>query len=124
MLWAVAGFGAATIVFGLSKNYWLSLTMLFAAGACDNISVLVRHTLVQLLTPDELRGRVSAANNVFLGASNEIGGFESGMSAAIFGTVISIVGGGIGTIIVVILAALIWPEVSKFGSLRDAQVES
>jgi hypothetical protein len=120
----VAGFGAATIVFGLSKNYWLSLTMLFAAGACDNISVLVRHTLVQLLTPDEMRGRVSAVNNVFIGASNEIGGFESGMTAAIFGTVISIVGGGIGTIIVVILAALIWPEVSKFGSLRDAQVES
>ena len=121
MLWAVAGFGAATIVFGLSKNYWLSLTMLFLAGACDNISVLVRHTLVQLLTPDEMRGRVSAVNNVFIGASNELGGFESGMTAYLFGTVVSIVGGGIGTIIVVILAALIWPEVRKFGSLHDAK---
>jgi len=120
MLWAVAGFGAATIVFGLSKNYWLSLTMLFLAGACDNISVLVRHTLVQLLTPDEMRGRVSAVNNVFIGASNELGGFESGMTAAWFGTVISIVVGGIGTIVVVICAALIWPEVRAFGSLRDA----
>jgi len=120
MLWAVAGFGAATIVFGLSHNYWLSLTMLFLAGACDNISVLVRHTLVQLLTPDEMRGRVSAVNNVFIGASNEIGGFESGMTAQWFGTVASIVGGGIGTIIVVICAALIWPEVREFGSLRDA----
>jgi MFS family permease len=120
MLWAVAGFGAATIVFGLSRNLWLSLAMLFLIGAFDNISVLVRHTLVQVLTPDEMRGRVSAVNNVFIGASNEIGGFESGVTAAIFGTVISIVGGGIGTILVVILAAVIWPEVRAFGSLVDA----
>lgn len=121
MLWAVAGFGAATIVFGLSHNYWLSLVMLFAAGACDNISVLVRHTLVQVLTPDEMRGRVSAVNSVFIGASNELGGFESGVTAKVFGTITSIVGGGIGTIVVVILAALIWPEVRQFGSLRDAK---
>jgi MFS family permease len=120
MLWAVAGFGAATIVFGLSRNYWLSLAMLFLTGAFDNISVLVRHTLVQVLTPDEMRGRVSAVNNVFIGASNELGGLESGVTAAIFGTVASIVGGGIGTIVVVIAAALIWPEVRKFGSLLDA----
>jgi MFS family permease len=120
MLWAVAGFGAATIVFGLSKNYWLSLAMLFLTGAFDNISVLVRHTLVQVLTPDEMRGRVSAVNNVFINASNDLGGWESGVTAAIFGTVASIVGGGIGTIIVVVLVGLIWPQVWAFGSLKDA----
>jgi MFS family permease len=121
MLWAVAGFGAATIVFGLSRNYWLSVAMLFLTGAFDNISVLVRHTLVQVLTPDEMRGRVSAVNNVFIGSSNELGGLESGVTAAIFGTVTSIVGGGIGTIVVVILTALIWPQVRRFGSLQDAK---
>ena len=120
MLWAVAGFGAATIVFGLSRNYWLSLAMLFLTGAFDNISVLVRHTLVQILTPDDMRGRVSAVNNVFINASNELGGFESGMTASLFGTIPSIVGGGIGTIIVVLLTAWAWPQVSAFGSLQDA----
>jgi MFS family permease len=120
MLWAVAGFGAATIVFGLSRNYWLSMTMLFFAGGFDNISVLVRHTLVQVLTPDEMRGRVSAVNNVFINASNELGGLESGVTAAAFGLVTSIVGGGIGTVVVVVLTAMIWPEVRRFGSLRDA----
>lgn len=120
MLWAVVGFGAATIVFGLSRNYWLSLAMLFLTGAFDNISVIVRHTLVQVLTPDEMRGRVSAVNNVFIGASNELGGLESGVTAAIFGTVASIVGGGIGTIVVVILTAILWPQVREFGSLHQA----
>jgi MFS family permease len=120
MLWAVAGFGAATIVFGLSHNYWLSIFMLFLTGALDNISVLVRHTLVQVLTPDEMRGRVSAVNNVFINASNQLGGWESGTTAWMFGTVWSIVGGGIGTIVVVAVAALMWPEVLAFGSLRDA----
>jgi len=124
MLWAVAGFGAATIVFGLSRNYWLSLAMLFLTGAFDNISVLVRHTLVQVLTPDAMRGRVSAVNNVFIGSSNELGGFESGVTAALFGTVTSIVGGGIGTMVVVIVTALIWPEIRRFGSLRDAVEQS
>jgi MFS family permease len=121
MLWAVAGFGAATIVFGLSRNYWLSVAMLFLTGAFDNISVLVRHTLVQVLTPDEMRGRVSAVNNVFIGSSNDLGGFESGVTAAWLGTFWSIVGGGIGTIVVVILTALIWPQIWRFGSLQDAK---
>jgi MFS family permease len=120
MLWAVAGFGAATIVFGLSRNYWLSLAMLFLTGAFDNISVLVRHTLVQVLTPDNMRGRVSAVNNVFIGSSNHLGDFESGVTAWMFGVVGSIVLGGIGTILVVIAAALAWPEVRAFGSLKDA----
>jgi MFS family permease len=123
MLWAVTGFGVATIVFGLSRNYWLSLAMLFLAGAFDNISVLVRHTLVQVLTPDSMRGRVSAVNNIFIGASNELGGFESGLTARLFGTVTSVVGGGIGTILVVLTTAWIWPQVRKFGSLVDAKPE-
>jgi MFS family permease len=121
LLWAVVGFGLATIVFGLSRNFWLSLSMLFLTGVFDNISVIVRHTLVQVLTPDEMRGRVSAVNNIFVGASNELGGFESGLTARLFGPVISVVGGGIGTIVVVIVTAIVWPQVARFGSLIDAK---
>jgi len=113
----------ATIVFGLSRNFWLSLVMLFLTGATDNISVLVRHTLVQVLTPDAMRGRVSAVNNIFVGASNELGGFESGLTARLFGPVVSVVGGGIGTIVVVLLTAVIWPQVRRFGSLLNAKPE-
>src|SRR5207253_3890787 len=120
LLLAVAGFGAATIVFGWSQNYWLSLFMLALTGAFDNISVVVRHTLVQLLTPDSMRGRVSAVNQVFIGSSNELGGLESGVTAQIFGPVLSVVGGGIGTILVVVLVASKWPSVRKFGSLQTA----
>jgi MFS family permease len=123
LLLAVAGFGAATIVFGLSKSFPLSLVMLLLTGAFDNISVVVRHTLEQVLTPDDMRGRVSAVTNVFIGASNELGGFESGLTAQIFGPIGSVVGGGIGTIAVVIASALIWPRLRKFGSLKDAQPE-
>jgi MFS family permease len=121
LLWAVAGFGVATIIFAVSKNFWLSMAMLILTGAFDNISVVVRHTLVQVLTPDSMRGRVSAVNNVFIGASNEIGGFESGLAAQLMGTVPSVVFGGIGTIVVVILTALKWPQVRQFGSLHDAK---
>ena len=119
MLWSVAGFGAATIVFGLSHSFALSFVMLLLTGAFDNISVVVRHTLVQLLTPDSMRGRVSAVNSVFIGASNELGALESGLTAALWGPVISVVAGGAGTILVVIAAALIWPELRKFGKLND-----
>jgi MFS family permease len=123
MLLAVAGFGLATIVFGLSKNFWLSLAMLFLTGAFDNVSVLVRHTLVQVLTPDSMRGRVSAVNNIFVGSSNELGGFESGLTARLFGTVTSVVAGGIGTLLVVALTSLIWPQVREFGSLVEAKAD-
>jgi MFS family permease len=123
MLLAVTGFGVATIVFGISKNFVLSLVMLALTGAFDNISVVVRHTLVQVLTPDEMRGRVSAVNNVFIGASNELGGWESGFTAHLLGAVRSVVFGGIGTILTVICIALIWPEVRRFGSLQHAKAE-
>ncbi|MFZ1936761.1 MAG: MFS transporter [Thermoguttaceae bacterium] len=126
LLWAVAGFGAATIIFGISQWFWLSLLMMLLIGALDNISVVVRHTLVQMLTPDEMRGRVSAVNSIFIVASNDLGGMESGLTAWLFGPVASAVGGGIGTILVVLAALRIWPQILKIGSLasiRPAAVE-
>ena len=117
LLWAVAIFGVATIAFGFSRWFWFSFVMLFVCGFVDNVSVVVRHTLVQLLTPDEKRGRVSAVNSLFIGTSNEMGGFESGTVANWLGPVFSVVSGGIGTIIVVIAVALIWPEIRKYGRL-------
>lgn len=119
LLWAVAGFGIATIVFGLSRNFWLSVAMLFLTGAFDNISVVIRHTLVQMLTPDEMRGRVSAVNGMFINASNEIGRFESGAVAALAGTIFSVVSGGIGTLIVVAATAFASPQLRRYGSLAD-----
>ena len=117
LLLAVAGFGVATIVFGFSHSFWLSLGMMFLCGATDNISVVVRQTLVQVLTPDELRGRVSSVNALFIGTSNEFGEFESGLVASVFGPVFAVVSGGIGTILVVIATALIWPEIGRIKRL-------
>ena len=119
MLWAVAGFGAATMVFGFSESFWLSMAMMFLIGAFDNISVVVRHTLVQMLTPDAMRGRVSAVNNVFIVASNDLGGLESGVAAKLFGPVIAVVAGGIGTLLVVLSAAWKWPDLLRLGSLQS-----
>lgn len=119
LLWAVAGFGLATVVFGLSRSFLLSFVMLLLTGALDNISVVVRQTLVQTLTPDELRGRVSAVNNVFISSSNELGGFESGLVARLFGPVFSVVSGGLGTILVVFWVNLIWPEIRNLKSLDE-----
>lgn len=117
MLWAVAGFGAATVVFGLSRNMALSLVMLAVTGALDNISVVVRGTLVQLLTPDAMRGRVSAVNSIFVVSSNELGAFESGVTAQWFGPIVSVVAGGVGTILVVLGVTWMWPELLTLGSL-------
>jgi MFS family permease len=117
MLLAVAGFGLATIAFGCSHWFWFSLLMLFVCGAMDNVSVVVRHTLVQLLTPDEKRGRVSAVNSLFIGTSNELGGFESGLVAYWLGPVVSVAAGGVGTLLVVLAVAVIWPEIRKYGRL-------
>ncbi|BAY09191.1 MFS transporter [Calothrix sp. NIES-2098] len=119
LLWSVVGFGVVTIIFGLSRWFWLSLLMLVLSGALDTISVVIRHTLVQIRTPDNLRGRVAAINSVFISASNELGGFESGLTAALFGPVVSVVGGGIGTIAVVIAVAAIWPGIAKLGALQE-----
>ena len=119
LLLAVAGFGAATIGLGLSRYFLLSLVMMFLIGALDNVSVVVRHTIVQMLTPDVMRGRVSAINNIFIVASNDLGGLESGLTAWLFGPVISVVGGGIGAIMVVLGVRWIWPEIRAVGSLAD-----
>ncbi len=143
MLLSVAIFGVATIIFGVANGnsfgrwlalpdsfwFWLSFTMLALAGFVDNISVVVRQTLVQILTPDEKRGRVSAVNSLFINTSNELGGFRSGIVAWLFasptflgnaaatGAIVSTVSGGIGTILVVLAVAWIWPEIRKYGKL-------
>ncbi|HKD75794.1 MAG TPA: MFS transporter, partial [Ktedonobacterales bacterium] len=119
LLLAVAGFGAATIIFGVSRWFPLSLAMLFLLGALDNISVVMRSTLMLVRTPDAMRGRVSAVNSVFVGMSNQLGGFESGVTAAILTPTLSVIGGGIGTIVVVIAVALIWPQIRRLGLLIE-----
>ncbi|HLY18396.1 MAG TPA: MFS transporter [Bryobacteraceae bacterium] len=117
MLWCVAGFGVFTVVFGLSHNLALSLAALAMVGACDMVSVIVRHTLIQLSTPDEMRGRVSAVNVVFIGASNEVGQFESGITAQWFGTVPAVVLGGLGTMAIVALWAWRFPALRRVNDL-------
>ena len=119
LLLSVAGFGAAPIAFGFSRWFGLSLGMLVLLGALDNISVVIRHVLVQVRTPDRLRGRVSAVNSVFIESSNELGAFESGLVARLFGPVVSVVSGGVGTILVVMGIAWAWPEIRRLGRLEQ-----
>jgi MFS family permease len=121
MFLAVAIFGAATIVFGLSRNFYLTLVSLAILGGSDMVSVFVRTALIQYATPDPMRGRVSAVSMLFIGASNELGGFESGITAAWFGTVPAVVVGGIGTLIVVALWMWMFPPLRKIDRLRDAE---
>jgi MFS family permease len=121
MLWCVTGFGAFTVVFGLSRNFALSMAALIAVGACDMVSVIVRQTLVQLGTPDEMRGRVSAVNVVFIGASNEVGQFESGVTAQWLGTAPAVLLGGIGTMVVVALWAKLFPALRRVDQLVRKQ---
>src|SRR5438045_2898124 len=117
LLWCVTGFGAATIVFGLSRYLWLSLIMLFMTGVFDSVSVVIRHTLLQLDTPDAMRGRLTAVHNIFIETSNELGALESGLTAALFGPLLSVVGGGIGTILVVLGVCWKWRETRQIGAL-------
>ena len=105
--------------FGLSENFTLSLLALAACGAADNISVVTRLTLMQLETPDEMRGRVAAVNGVFIGASNELGEFESGLTAALWGPVASVVSGGVGTILVAVAWLKLFPELAKRDAIED-----
>jgi MFS family permease len=117
LLLAVTGFGLATIIFGLSTSFIVSVAMLLFLGAMDNISVVIRGTLLLTQTPDVMRGRISAVNSIFIGISNELGSFESGLVAALFGPVIAVVAGGIGTILVVLIVARIWPEMRQLKTL-------
>lgn len=117
LILAIAGFGLATLVFGLSTNFWLSVTALFFTGAFDSISVVIRQTVLRFYTPDEMRGRVSSVNGVFVSTSNELGAFESGVAAKIFGTVPSVLIGAGVTLVLVSLVAITSKE------LFDIQVD-
>lgn len=124
LLLAVAGFGVATIIFGLSRSLWLSVSMLALLGALDNISVVIRSTLMITRTPDEMRGRASAVNSLFISASNELGSFESGAVAELFGPIFSVVAGGIGTLLVVGWVARTWPQLRELSTLDAPQKKS
>ena len=119
MLWCVAGFGAATIVFGLSRSLTISLIALLLVGATDMVSVIVRQLFIQVSTPDEMRGRVNAVDMIFVGASNELGQFESGLTAHWFGVVPAVVLGGLGTLAVTALWAWYFPELRKTEKLHS-----
>jgi len=109
LLWAVFGFGISIIVFGLSTSFWLSVTALFALGALDGISMVIRQTILQLKTPDHMRGRVASVNSMFVGSSNELGAFESGATAKLMGTVTAVVFGGVMTLVTVGVTAIVSP---------------
>ena len=115
----MALFGLATIVFGLSSNLWLSMGSLVVLGAADMVSMVFRGAYVQLATPDAMRGRVGAVNGLFIGASNQLGEFESGVTAAWFGAVPAIVIGGVGTLLVVALWSRWFPELARLDRLPD-----
>jgi MFS family permease len=119
LLITVVGFGLATIGFGLSRTMALSFLCLFLTGVFDAVSVVIRMTLEQVLTPDPLRGRVSAIHYVFIGFSNELGGFESGATAALLGPIVSVVGGGVAVIAVVGVVAVLWPQLARLGPLES-----
>ena len=113
LLWSVIAFGLFTILFGLSQHYWVAFSMLLLIGAFDNISVVIRHSILQLMTPDHMRGRVSSVNNIFIGSSNEIGAFESGFAAKLLGLIPSVIIGG-GVALASVGATMIWmPKLRK-----------
>ena len=122
MLLCVAGFGVFTIAFGISHSLILSLIALFLCGASDMVSVIIRATLIQIATPDEMRGRVNAVDMLFIGVSNELGEFESGFTAQWFGTVPAVVIGGIGTLVVIGIWAWLFPELRKADQLTVAEL--
>jgi len=124
LLWAVAGFGVFTIIFGLSRSLIVSLIALVLLGASDMISVIIRATLTLLATPDEMRGRVTAVDMIFIGTSNEFGQFESGATAQWFGTVPAVVLGGVGTLLVVTLWAWWFPDLRRAGELHSITTDA
>ena len=124
MFMAVIAFGFSTLVFAVSTSYLVSLCVLALLGASDMISVVIRSSLVQLQTPDAMRGRVSAVNSVFIGTSNQLGEFESGLTASWFGAVPSVVLGGIGTILVALVWMRLFPQLAKIDNLHEALPEN
>jgi MFS family permease len=123
LLWVVVGFGLATIGFGLSTHFGRSLFFLSLVGATDTVSVIIRMTLEQTITPDALRGRVSSINFLFIGFSNELGSFESGAAAALLGPIWAVVGGGIAAIAIVGIVAVAWPQLARIGPLHTLSPE-
>jgi len=121
LLWAVAVYGLATVVFGISTNFLLSLLALTVTGAADMVSVVIRMSLVALETPDAMRGRVSAVNSIFIGASNQLGEFESGATAALFGPVGAVVLGGVGTLLVAASWLGLFPALARRDRLTKEQ---
>ncbi|MGE3334218.1 MAG: MFS transporter [Rhodospirillaceae bacterium] len=119
LLWTVVGFGVATVGFGFSRNFGLSLLFLFLTGAFDSVSVVIRVTIEQMITPDSLRGRVSSINYVFVGFSNEFGAFWNGMTASLFGPIAAVIGGGLGSVVVVAAVTLFWPALRRIGPLHE-----
>ncbi|HLZ10591.1 MAG TPA: MFS transporter, partial [Chloroflexota bacterium] len=122
-LGVVAGFGVGTIVFGVSQNFWLSFAALVVLGGLDSVSMVIRDTLVLTRTPHAMRGRVAAIEGLFVTSSNQLGGFESGVTAQLLGAMGSVVLGGIGTIIVVLIIATRWPDLRRLTTLRDNTTE-
>jgi len=118
LLLSVAGFGISIIGFGLSTHLWVCAFFLFASGCCDSISVVIRSSIVQLTTPDNMRGRISAINGIFIGSSNELGALESGIAASLLGLVPSIIFGGVATLAVVLITYKLAPNLHKF-HIRD-----
>jgi MFS family permease len=114
-------FGISTIIFGVTKSFAVALTALFVLGAADNISVVIRQTVLQLMTPDSMRGRVTAVSVIFIGSSNELGEFESGVAASFLGLVPSVVFGGVMTLVTVAVVSVMWPELLRLGSLEHLQ---
>ncbi len=121
LLWAVFGFGISIIVFGLSTSFWISVVALFASGALDGISMVIRQTILQLKTPDHMRGRVASVNSMFVGSSNELGAFESGLTAKWMGTVTAVVFGGTMTLLTVGLTAIISPSFRNLDLRKDVE---
>ena len=114
LLYTVAGFGICILIFAISKNFWLSFAALFISGLFDGVSVIIRGTIVQLFVPDEMRGRVSSVNSIFVNSSNELGQFESGVAASVMGTVPSVIFGGCMTLLVTIVTWIKAPTLRKF----------
>ena len=121
ILLTVFVFGVATTVFGLSQSFAISLIALFTLGAADNISVVIRQTVLQLMTPDSMRGRVTAVSVIFIGSSNELGEFESGVAAKLMGLVPSVVFGGVMSLLSVPAVAALFPQLLRLGSLEHLQ---
>jgi MFS family permease len=115
LLLAIAGFGIATLVFAVSTNVWLSAGALFLTGAFDSVSVIIRQTVLRFFTPDEMRGRVSSVNGIFVSSSNELGAFESGLAAKLLGTVPSVIFGGAMTMIIV---TVVWFRSKELFNLK------